>query len=256
MLHAAVVPVHGAPVVQRFLGGQGLVVVGVHIPQVIPGGAGPLGHGIGLPLGRAAALGAGAVDPVGHLGEGRLTGVGGLVALHIGQHQGQLALGQGDPAALGAVHHGDGLAPVPLAGEDPVAELIVDLVLADALLLQPLDHGGDGVLDGHAVEEVGVDHDAGVVLEGEGLLLHVAALDHLDDLAAEFLGKLPVAVIVGRDGHDGAGAVGHQDIVGDEDGDLLAVDRVDARTPSSFTPVFSLTSSERSKSDFRAAAST
>ena len=32
---------------------------------------------------------------------------------------------------------------------------------------------------------------------------------------------------MGRNGHDGAGAVGGQDVVGDEDGDLLAVDRVD-----------------------------
>ena len=38
----------------------------------------------------------------------------------------------------------------------------------------------------------------------------------------------PVAGIVGRDRHDRAGAVGGKDVVGDEDGDLLAVDGVDA----------------------------
>ena len=43
-----------------------------------------------------------------------------------------------------------------------------------------------------------------------------------------FLAKLPVAVVVGGHGHDGAGAVGSQDVIGDEDGDLLAVDGVDA----------------------------
>ena len=86
----------------------------------------------------------------------------------------------------------------------------------------------------------------------EGRLLHVAARDDLDDLAAEFLGKGPVAVVMGRDGHDRAGAVGHEDIVGDEDGDLLAVDGVDGLgRPPGCTPVFSLFSSVRSKSDLR-----
>ena len=33
---------------------------------------------------------------------------------------------------------------------------------------------------------------------------------------------------MGRHGHDGAGAVGSQNVVGDEDGDLLVVDGVDA----------------------------
>ena len=229
VLHAAVVPVHGAPVVQGLSGGQGFLVVGVHIAQEVPGGARPLGHGVGLPLGGAAAAGAGGVHPVGHLAQGGLAVVGGLVGVHLGEQQGELLLGQGLPAALLAVHHGDGLAPVPLAGEDPVAQLVVDLGRADALLLQPLDHGGDGVLHGLAVEEVGVDQDAGVVLGGEGGLLHVLTTgDHLDDLAAELLGELPVPVVVGGYGHDGAGAIGGEHVVGDEDGDLPAVDWVDA----------------------------
>ena len=228
VLHAAVVPVHLAPVVQGLLGGQSLVVMGVHIPQEVPGGARPLGHGVGLPPGGAAAAGAGSIHPVGHLGDGGLAVVGGLVGLHLGKQQGELILGDGLPAALLTVDHGDGLAPVPLAGEDPIPELVVDLGVADALLLQPLGNDGDGPLDGEAVEEVGVDQDAGVILGGEGLLLYVlAAGDHLDDLAAELLGKSPVAGVVGGDGHDGAGAVGGEDIVGDKNGNLPTVYRVD-----------------------------
>ena len=229
VLHAAVIPVYRGPVVQRLLGGQGIAVVGVHIPQEVPGGARPLGHGVGFPLGGAAAAGAGGLDPVGHLGQGGFAVVGGLVGLHLREEQGQLALGQRLPAALVAVHHGDGLAPVTLAGEHPVPQLVVDLGRADALLLQPLCDGGDGVLDGEAVEEVGIDQDARLVLGGEGGLLHVlAAGHHLDDLQAELFGELPVPVVVGRDGHDGPGAIGGQNIVGDEDGDLLPVDGVDA----------------------------
>ena len=187
VLHAAVVPVHGRPVFQGLLGGQGLVVVGVHIPQEVPAGASPLGHGVGFPLGGAAALGAGGVHPVGHLGQGRLAVVGELVALHLRQQQGQLLLRQGHPAALLALHQRDRLAPVALAAEHPVTELEVGLGMADALLRDPLLHGGDGLLDGEAVEEVGVDHDAGVVLQGEGALGDVAALDHLHDGQAEGL---------------------------------------------------------------------
>ena len=88
MLHAAVVPVHLSPVLQGLLGRQSLVVVGIHIPQEVPAGAGPLGHGVGLALGRAAAAGAGGVYPVGHLGDGGFAVVSGLVALHLGQEQG------------------------------------------------------------------------------------------------------------------------------------------------------------------------
>ena len=227
VLHAAVVPIHRGPVLEGFFRSQSLVVVGVHIPQEVPAGTGPLGHGVCLPLGRAAAAGAGGVDPLGHLADGALAVVGGLVALHLGEEQGQLVLRQGLPAAFLAPDHGDGLAPIPLAGEDPVTELIVDLGLADALLLQPLGDGGDGVLDGQAVEEVGVDQDAGLVLGGEGGLLHVlAAGDHLYDLTPELLGELAVAVVVSGDGHDGPGAVGGQDVVGDKDGDLPAIHRV------------------------------
>ena len=229
VLHAAVVPVHLAPVLQSLLGGQSLVIVGIHIPQVVPAGAGPLGHGVSLALGGAAAAGAGSVHPVGHLGDRGFAVVGGLVALYLRKQQGKLIFRYRLPAALVTPDHGDGLAPVALAGEHPVTQLIVDLGLADALLLQPLGDDGDGVLHRQAVEEVGVDHDAGVILGGKGGLLHIlAAGDYLDDLTAELFGELPVTVIVGGNGHDSAGAVGGQDVVGDENGDLLPVDRVDA----------------------------
>ncbi len=49
---------------------------------------------------------------------------------------GSCSSGSGHPAALGAVDQGDGLAPVALAGEDPVTQLVVDLFMADALLDQ------------------------------------------------------------------------------------------------------------------------
>jgi len=229
MLHTAVVPVDRGPVFQRLPAGERLVIMRVHIPQEIPGRTRPLRHGIRFTFGRAAALRAGGVHPVGHFGQRRLAGLGRLVRIDLRQRQRQLVLRQRHPAAFLAVHQRDRLAPVALAGEDPVAELVVDLGLADALLLQPFGDGGDGVLDGEAVEEVGVYQDARLVLGGEGGLLHVLpAGHHLDDLTAKLLGELPVPVVVGGDGHDGPGAVGGQHVVGDEDGDFLAVDGVHA----------------------------
>ena len=53
-----------------------------------------------------------------------------------------------------------------------------------------------------------------------------AGLDHLNDGEVELLREGEVALVVGRHRHDGAGAVGRQDVVGDPDRDLLAVDGV------------------------------
>ena len=47
------------------------------------------------------------------------------------------------------------------------------------------------------------------------------------DRQPELAGELEVAFVAARDGHDRAGAVAHQDVVGDPDRQLLAVDRVD-----------------------------
>ena len=221
VLHAAVVPVHGHPVLHLLLIAEHLIVVGVDEPEVIPAGPGPLGHGVGLPLGGAAALGAGAVDEAVDPGEGALAVGAGLEVLHIGQRQGELVVGHAHGAASGAVDQGDGLAPVPLAVEGPVLHLILDALVADALLLQEPEHGGDGVLlvvvD---VQEVGVDHGP---VAGVCGLVDVAALDDGDDVHAELPGEGPVPLVVGGHGHDGAGAVAHHHVVRDEDGDLLVV---------------------------------
>ena len=221
VLHAAVVPVDWAPVVQCLLGGERFVIVRIHIAQEIPARAGPLRHGIGLALGGAAALRAGGVDPVGHLAQRALAVVGGLIAVHLREHERELILRDRHPAALRAVDERDRLAPVTLAAEDPVTQLVVDLFLADALLHDVLLHGGDGFFDGHAVEEAGVDHDGAVVLGDKGLLCHVAAGDDLDDRQAELRGKLPVALVVARNAHDDAGAIAHKDVVGNKHGQRL-----------------------------------
>ena len=204
VLHAAVVPVHGRPVLQRLLGGQSVLAVGVHVAQEVPGGTGPLGHGVGLAGCGAAAAGAGGLDPVGVAGQRGLTIGARLKVGDVGQGQGQAALGQGLPAALFTLDHGDGLAPVALTAEHPVAQLVVDLIAALAVCLQPVDHLFLCIGDGQAVQEAGVDQRAGGHI-GEGGFVQIGrgiALDHLDDGQAELLGKLPVAGIVGGHSHD------------------------------------------------------
>ncbi len=98
--------------------------------------------------------------------------------------------------------------------------------MADALLLQKLGYPDLGVLHAEPVQNAGVHHYAGLaVCKGGGL--YIPALHHLDDGQTELLGKVPVPVVVGGHGHDSAGAVAYKDVVGDEDGYLSAVHRVD-----------------------------
>ena len=120
---------------------------------------------------------------------------------------------------------GDGFAPVPLTAEHPVAQLIIHLALAEALLHQIVNDGLLGLGHLHTVQEAAVDHYA-VLNVSIGFLLNVAAGHDLHHGQAELMGKLPVTGVVGGHRHDRAGAVGHQDVVGQPDRDLLAVHRV------------------------------
>ena len=198
----------------------------VDIAQEIPGGTRPLGHGIGLALSGAAAVRAGGVDPIGHRSQRGFAGIGGHIVIGVGQGQRELILRQRHAAALLAPDHRNGFAPVALTGEHPVAELEVDLLLADALLGQVFDHLFLRIRHAQPIQEAGIDHHA-VCNVGISLLGHVAAGNHLDHRQAEFMGKLPVARIVRRNRHNRAGAVGDQYIVGHPDRDLAAVDGVD-----------------------------
>ena len=224
MLHAAIVPVHGHPVVQGLLAGQGIFVLRIRVAQEVPGGACPLGHGVRLPLGRATATGTGGVHPVLHGRQRGFAVVRWLVGLHLGQHQGQFAFVQRHEAAFLAFHDGNGLAPVALSGEHPVTELEVGLALAQALLLQPLCNLFLGIRHGQAVQEIGIHQDSTLHIRIHRLLdADGASCHHLDDGQVELLGEVPVPLVMGGHSHDGACTIGHQYIVGNPDRYLLAV---------------------------------
>ena len=209
VFHAAVVPVYGQPVIKGLLAGQLLVVVGIAVAYEVPAGARPVGHGVGLAVCRASALGAGGLYPVGCAGQCGGAVIGGLKVRYLGKLKRQLAVGQGYPAALIAVYERYGLAPVALTGKYPVAQLVVYLSGAYALLLQPLYHGGDSFLDGKTVEEAGVHHSAALNV-GVAFLLNVpAAGDHFYYGHVELLGEFPVALVMGGNGHYGARTVAH-----------------------------------------------
>ncbi|RPK43838.1 hypothetical protein EES40_16160 [Streptomyces sp. ADI93-02] len=224
---------------------QLLGVVRVQVAQLVPAGTGPVGHGVGLAavLLRAVAQVQGDVDPVGVPGQRGLgLGVGVLrvegarrVVLDLGQLQRQHRLGQRVGDALLVVHDREGLTPVALAAEQPVTQPEVDGALADAVRLQPLGDLRLGVDDAQAVQRDlvvgGVDQLR--LVRGEGVVprggVGPTVVRRLDDTAhrqLEGAREREVARVVRRYGHDRAGAVSHQDVVGNEDGHLLAADRV------------------------------
>ena len=64
--------------------------------------------------------------------------------------------------------------------------------------------------------------------------------DHRDDRQRERRRELGVALVVRRHGHDRAGAVLHQHVVGDPDRDALAVDGVRRVTPGEHAGLLAL----------------
>ena len=228
VLHAAVVPVHGRPVVQPLRGSPG------------PGRC----------AGRCSAGSTRTIRPTAawcrsrasrgppHFGQVVLTQsvISGQrrfarsrwsgIARPPAAVSGSSLSGSGDPAALRAIHDRDRLAPVPLAREDPVAQLELHGGDAVALALDDLGHFHDGLVGPQAVERAGVDERALLDVR-KRRLGDVAAGDDLDDGQAVFARETPVALVVAGHGHDRAGAVGDQDVVGDPDGHFVTGGRVE-----------------------------
>ena len=127
----------------------------------------------------------------------------------------------------------DRAAPVALARQQPVAQAEVDGRAAQAAGLQVGGDPGDALLGGgQAVVAAGVDQHA-LVAHGLGQgrpvqrLLPRPGLDHDPHRQVVLAGEIEVALVVGGHGHDRAGAVLPEHVVGDPDRDQLAVDRVD-----------------------------
>ena len=225
VLHTTVVVVDRHPVLELVRICKGLIVVRIAETEEVPGGTGPLRHGIGLTLRRTAALRAGAVYEAVDLRQRGLSIGTRLEVLDIRKGQRKLLLRYSNRTTVRAVNERNRLTPVALTVECPVLHLILYTLVTDATLGEDLKHLMDGILlVGEAIKEAGVDH---LAVAGVGLLRDVAALDDLDDIDAELLCEVVVTLIVCRNGHDRACTVAHHDIVSDKDRDLLSGDRVD-----------------------------
>ena len=114
-------------------------------------------------------------------------GTVGFVILNFGKDDGKLVLRNGVRIAVFVISDRNGTAPVALAGDQPVAHAVSNL------------RGAVEV----AVDEFGLDY-------GE----------------IEFLGEFTIAVVVGGNRHDGAGAVAGKNVIGDVDGDFFLGGRI------------------------------
>ena len=201
VLRSADVEVHVLPILVGLLAHECLVVVRIHIAEVVGAGSGEARHGAefdgedGLMVDESLFDHAALLRVPGPLlgaSQWRLATLGGLVGVDLGQLQRQAVFGNHIGHVV-LVIDGEGLTPVALAGENGVAQAVVDLDLADALLGDKRLGLGDGLLDGQSVErECGVHtlarrvHDR-ALLGVETLLADVGSLDERDD------GQLEVA---------------------------------------------------------------
>jgi len=203
-----------------------LPVARIDEAQVVPARPGPLRHRVALARGRLAGHRIGRVDPVRDRRQRTLAGARRLVGVDLREHERQLVRLEHADGAVRQLQERERFAPVALPAEQPVAQLVVDLALADALRLDPGGHPLLGLGDAEAVEEAAVDRgtvaDVGLAREVGG------RLHRPHDRQAVDLGELPVALVLPGHRHDRAGSVAHHHVVGDPDRDPLAVGRVAA----------------------------
>src|SRR5699024_996486 len=123
--------------------------------------------------------------------------------------------------------HGEWFSPVSLAGKQPVTQTVGNSGLANVLFLQPLDHLRFSCLGIKAIEVNrvvrGVDY--GAVFQPRSFMV-LGHGNRSDDVDVKGFRKVPVSIVLGWNSHDGSRPVSHEDVVGNEHGDLLAVNRV------------------------------
>ena len=234
VLRATHVEIHRHPVAFHLAIDWPALVAWAEIAQVVPARAGPLRHGVGLAQRRLAARGIGGAHPIlepRQRGARVVAGALGLEAIGFGQAHRQHLFGQRHWLAVDP-HDRKRLAPVALAREQPVAQLVVDRLAALPLRLEPGRDLGDRLGRVEAVDREravgrGRVHRAATLELHVGRLGDVPSRHHFADRQIEGTRELPVALVVARHRHDRPGAVGHEHVVGDPDRQPLVVHRVD-----------------------------
>ncbi len=224
------------PVGFGFTAAKAFVVLRVQVPQVIPATARPLRHGVRLALGPI-----GQVHPVLRTRQRRLPVRCWFIVFELGRHDRQRRFSQRlvSCTAIGTrfPQHREGLAPIPLPAEKPIAELKIHRLVAQPFCFQPSRHS-PLCLGGRQP----VERQLGVFGVHRYAIIHKPApfhafwrLHYLQDGEAEFPGECKIARVVPRHRHNCARAIADQHIICDPNGDLLArdwVDRVSARENS------------------------
>ena len=225
------------PVLFKFLCNKCVAVASVDVAEVIPARASPLRHGVRFADTLAAVL-VDDLEPFGSVGERGLSAVTRLVVLEFRQQHRQFRIIDGRDFAVFPVDNRERFAPVALAAEEPVAELVVHGGLADLVGFEPFDDLRDALLLVEAVQakRVVLAVDVGAVgspasFTGEDLRANVFGaacirFHDADNRQVKLLREIEVAGIVGRHGHDGASAVAGQNVVGDPHRNLGAGERV------------------------------
>src|SRR5262249_6922814 len=143
-----------------------------------------------------------------------------------GQRYRQLAFRHRHDAATLAMDYRDRTAPIALARNAPVAQAEIDLAAGDRTAiarraLEPARHLLLRLLDGHAVQKARINHPAVAVVGGVGdderLGILARRAHHRRIAKAIFVGEIEVALVVRGTAEDRAGAVVHEDEVGDID---------------------------------------
>ena len=136
------------------------------------------------------------------------------------------------------MHDGDRAAPVALARDAPVAQAPGRAFTAEPAALQLLDHPPLGRLDVKAIEEARIVEGAlayiGLLGDGEGRRVGTWRQDNRQHRQAILASVFEIALIAGGAAEDGAGAIVHQDEVGDmERQPQVGQERMPARVPVS-----------------------
>ena len=154
----------------------------------------------------------------------------------IGKFDGQIFIGHGHDPAFRAVHDGNGRAPVALAGNQPVAETVVDFFLSFALFGEIIGDLVSRVLAEPPVELQAVDADA-VLAEGEHRFARFVFDDFCDGKII-FLRESEISLVVRGNAHHRARTVGIQHVIGGENRHFFAVDGVDRVMSDKYARLF------------------
>ena len=230
VLRAAGVLVYRRPGIDQRPIDRPVLLMRGEIAEPVPAGVDERVHRVRLAPGRAATARARRVQE--RLVVVQWIGAAALVIDRLRQQDGQVLVAHRDDAVRRAVDDREGRAPVALPADQPVAQSIGDLGLRGPRCGQPGDDGRSALVGEHAVEVATVDQ---ALVRGMGdigarhRVVGPGSRSGNDpaDRQPEALREGVVTVVMGGHGHDRARAVAGQHVVGDEDRDALAIDRVD-----------------------------